>query len=74
VKVAARLVTFVPLATCTRTRDLITRVVDGDVVLVVDDVVVVVGVPEEGAIARTMRNVPPTNRTTMINTTASDGW
>jgi hypothetical protein len=48
-------------------------VVDGDVVLVVDDVVVVVGVPEDGEMARTIKKVPPTNRTTMINTTANDG-
>jgi hypothetical protein len=52
---------------------LITRVVAGDVVLVVEEVVVVVGVPEDGEIARTIKNVPPTKSRTMINTTASDG-
>jgi hypothetical protein len=52
---------------------LITRAPEGEVVLVVDDVVVVVGIPEEGEMARTMKNVPPTNRTTMTSTTASDG-
>jgi hypothetical protein len=53
---------------------LITRVVDGDVVLVVGVVVVVVGLPEDGEIARTIKNVPPTKSTTMIRTTASEGW
>jgi hypothetical protein len=52
---------------------LITRVADGDVVLVVGDVVVVVGDPEDGEMARTIKNVPPTKSRTMISTTASDG-
>jgi hypothetical protein len=52
---------------------LITRVADGDVVLVVDGIVVVVGVPEDGEMARTIKNVPPTKSRTIISTTASDG-
>jgi hypothetical protein len=52
-----------------------TRVVDGGaVVLVVARVVVVVGALEDGEMARTMRNVPPTKSTMMMSTTASDGW
>jgi hypothetical protein len=50
-----------------------TRAPVGDVVLVVDDVVVVVGVPEDGEMARTIKKVPPTNSTTITSTTASDG-
>jgi hypothetical protein len=50
-----------------------TRAPVGDVVLVVDDVVVVVGVPEDGEMARTIKNVPPTKSTTIISTTVSDG-
>jgi hypothetical protein len=52
---------------------LITRADEGAVVLVVDDVVVVVGDPEDGEMARTIKNVPPTKSRTIISTTASDG-
>jgi hypothetical protein len=61
------------LATCTRTLDLTIGVVDGGVVLV-GEVVVVVGVPDDGEDARTMKNVAPTNSTTMTRTTLSEGW
>src|ERR1035441_6864444 len=63
----------VPLATCTRTLDLMMRV--GAVVLVLDvEVVVVVGVDDDGATARTMRNVAPMKSTTMIMMTPREGW
>jgi hypothetical protein len=52
---------------------LITRADEGVVVLVVDDVVVVVGVPEDGEMARTIRNVPPPKSRTIISTTARGG-
>jgi hypothetical protein len=51
-----------------------TRVVAGAVVLVVGRVVVVVTELEAGEIARTIRKVPPTKSTTIMSTTASDGW
>jgi hypothetical protein len=64
----------VPFATWTRVRDLITRVDVGAVVLVVGNVVVVVTELEAGEIARTIKKVPPIKSTTMMSTTASDGW
>src|SRR5665213_379465 len=74
VKRAASDPIVVPLATCTRTLDLMIRV--GAVVLVLDVevVVVVVGVADDGAAARTMRKVAPMNSTTMIRTTPCEGW
>ena len=72
VKRAASDPIVVPLATCTRILDLMIRV--GAVVLVLDgEVVVVVGVDDDGAAARTMRKVAPMNSTTMIKTTPCEG-
>jgi hypothetical protein len=53
-----------------------TRVVVGLVVLVEEDVVLVVvgGVPLDTGVVRTIRNVAPMNRTTMMRTTLSEGW
>jgi len=65
----------VPFATCTRTFDLMTRpagmVLPGVLAIVV---VVVDGVALDGDAARTMKNVAPTNNTTMMKTTLSEGW
>ena len=70
---AASSVTFVPLATWTRTRDLMTRVTEDGFVVVVDGAVVV-GTAFDDVIVLTMRNVAPMKRITMMNTTPSDGW
>jgi hypothetical protein len=45
----------------------------GDVVVVFEEEMVVVGDAVDGETARTIKNVDPMNNTTMINTTLSEG-
>ena len=66
----ARPVVFVPLATCTRTLDLVKT---GDVGVVLDEELGTVGDGVDGDTARTIKNVDPMNNTTMINTTLDEG-